>query len=473
MQRFVKSIAGATPFMFHYDTNQTDAALERLLQRYERTGRAVPVDFRRLVPCLPSAERATHLLHPYPAKLLMHIPFFFLANSIFSRKRDVVADPFCGSGTVLLESQLAGRSAIGADSNPLARLLTSVKTSPIPSSTLDAGIDRFLDRIPQESRNGTPDVVNLEHWFYPHVIRQLRCLHEAIEATRREDVRDFFRVCFSNCVKRVSLADPRLSVPVRLRLGQYPEGHSLREKTDAHLRRLRRINVATVFLEVLEANRKRIATVEPFMDELPTAKVVSSDARSLGHNGTASASNGKARAGDVQLVITSPPYPGAQKYIRSSCLSLGWLGLCGSHELLKHKVETIGREEFRQSDYTTLAPTGLRAADRILTDIHSENPVRATIASTYLREMRDSIEEVWRHLKVGGYFVLIAANNQICGREFKTQHYLRMIAEEAGFRTILRMIDDIRSRGLMTKRNKTASVITREWVLVFAKDQEG
>ena len=67
--------------------------------------------------------------------------------------------------------------------------------------------------------------------------------------------------------------------------------------------------------------------------------------------------------------------------------------------------------------------------------------------------------------------MLVAANNQICGHEFRTQHYLRLIAEETGFRTILRLVDDIRSRGLMTKRNKTASVITREWVLVFAKEK--
>jgi len=35
----------------------------------------------------------------------MHIPFFFLGNTILSSKGDLVADPFCGSGTVLLESQ--------------------------------------------------------------------------------------------------------------------------------------------------------------------------------------------------------------------------------------------------------------------------------------------------------------------------------------------------------------------------------
>ena len=118
-----------------------------------------------------------------------------------------------------------------------------------------------------------------------------------------------------------------------------------------------------------------------------------------------------------------------------------------------------------------LKSTGIASADRILSEIHSENPVRATIASTYLSEMRDTIKEIWRQMQFGGYFVLIAANNQIAGREFRTQHYLRLIAEDTGFRTVLRLIDDIRSRGLMTKRNKTASVITREWVLVFAKER--
>ena len=85
--------------------------------------------------------------------------------------------------------------------------------------------------------------------------------------------------------------------------------------------------------------------------------------------------------------------------------------------------------------------------------------------------MRQAIQEIWRVVKIGGYFVLVAANNQICGREFKTEQYLRLITEQAGFRLILRLIDDIRSRGLMTKRNKTASVITREWVLVFVKEE--
>lgn len=465
-------MAGSQSCHFGYDKHQTDAALERLLKRYKRTKRAIPVDFRKLVSLSQSAERATHLLHPYPAKLLMQIPFFFLANSVFSGTGDVVADPFCGSGTVLLEAQLAGRQAIGADSNPFARLLTVVKTSPIPAETLNRGCARLLSRIPSEPRNGLPNVVNLKHWFYPHVIRQLHCVSEAVESTRRSDLHSFFRICFSNCVRRVSLADPRLSVPVRLRLGQYPRGHHLRAKTDAHIRRLRRIDVVEVFSDVLAANCRRLLSLESCGSPLPSARLVASDARRIaGPTRRAMKNRNGSRETDgfVQLAITSPPYPGAQKYIRACSLSLGWLGLCSPEELVDLKRLSIGREEMRRSDYGERTASGLVAADRVLEKIGAANSLRGAIAAAYLAEMREAIREVFRAVKKGGYFVLVAANNRIAGHEFRTADYLRQMAEETGFHLVLRLIDDIRSRGLMTKRNQTASVITREWVLVFAK----
>ena len=44
-----------------------------------------------------------------------------------------VLDPFAGAGTVLLEAISANRVAIGADSNAMARLISQVKTHPLPS----------------------------------------------------------------------------------------------------------------------------------------------------------------------------------------------------------------------------------------------------------------------------------------------------------------------------------------------------
>jgi ubiquinone/menaquinone biosynthesis C-methylase UbiE len=83
--------------------------------------------------------------------------------------------------------------------------------------------------------------------------------------------------------------------------------------------------------------------------------------------------------------------------------------------------------------------------------------------------MKVAMREMSRVLKPNGYLVLIAANNRISGRVFRTVDYLRNLAEESGLYLIASFVDAIRSRGLMTKRNDTASLITRESVLIFTK----
>lgn len=453
-----------------YSSISTDAALHEMISRYASTRRPIRVDFRRLVPCLPSPDRATHLLHPYPAKLLVHIPFFFLANEMLSRRGDTVLDPFCGSGTVPLEAGLAGRKGLGTDLNPLATLVASVKTRRLDPGRLRAACSSLLSRVGGDPSGPTPDVVNLNHWFYPHVIRELRCILDAIRSTRCREYRRFFLVCFSSCVRKVSLADPRLSVPVRLRPGKYPVGHRLRGKMARHLRALRTVRVKKVFAAVLQANCRRMSALAQLAAGEITAKIFASDARDLryGANSNGRMSRRLSR-NSVQLIVTSPPYPGAQKYIRSSSLCLGWLGMCPSQDLISYKRRTIGREEFAVSERQSPPATGLTSADRLVRALHGVDPTRAAIAATYLCEMREALTEAHRVLRPGGHLALVVGNNQICQRQFRTQNYLRLIAEQIGFEVVLRMVDTIRSRGLMTKRNKSAGVITREWVLLFRK----
>lgn len=417
-----------------------------------------------------SADRFTHLLHPYPAKLLVHIPFFFLANDLLSKPGDIVLDPFCGSGTVLLEAQLANRHAFGVDANPLARLIARVKTTPLDPASLKRALSDVLKRIPLKPSGEPPDVVNLEHWFYPGTIKQLQCLQEAIERVRPPAVRDFFLVCFSVSIRKVSLADPRLSVPVRLKLGQYPESHPFQEKSDTHLRNLRRVRVSDLFERVTRANIARVERFQGDTIQTPLIEVMCSDARHLIHEYSLNGKGNSPLADEsVQLIITSPPYPGAQKYIRSSSLSLGWLRLCATSDLRAHKGRMIGREEFTKAECQRVSTTNIVKADTVLAGIRKRSPVRAMIAATYLNEMWIAMREMYRVLKPGGHVVLVAANNRIAGKTFHTVDYLQTIAQESGLSLTASFIDAIKSRGLMTKRNHTASVITREWVLVFTK----
>lgn len=449
----------------------TDSILYDLFSRYQKSGAAIEVDFRELVHWIPYGERATHFIHPYPAKLLAHIPHFFLANNIFSKPGDTVLDPFCGSGTVMLEALLAGRSAIGCDANPLAVLISNVKTTRLDMDDVKHEIDSLQKNIPEKPHSKLPDVVNRKYWFYPHVQKKLQRIFEALETTTSSDIRNFFKVCFSYCVRKVSLADPRMSVPVRLNPARYKPGHRLKEKAEKRLKQLKRVDVISEFFEIVDANYKRMERFNGFSYNGNRTKALRFDCReSYGPLIGAFSSNGVRLDNHVDIVITSPPYIGAQKYIRACSLSIGWLGMCASDNLINLERSTIGREHFRKSEYRDLITTGIDKADVILKDIHSLNPLRSQIAAAYLVEMRQALHEIHHVLKPGGYLILVAGDNQVCGEPFETHEYLNSIAEEIGFFLELKLVDRIHSRGLMTRRNRTSGVIAREWILVLKKE---
>lgn len=83
----------------------------------------------------------THSFHPYSSKYVPQIPNRLISS--LSLKNELVLDNFVGSGTTLVESRLLGRNSIGIDINPLACLISSVKTTTISLSTIRE-ISRFL-----------------------------------------------------------------------------------------------------------------------------------------------------------------------------------------------------------------------------------------------------------------------------------------------------------------------------------------
>ena len=108
---------------------------------------------------------------------------------------DTVVDPFCGSGTVLVEAQAAGRAAIGVDASPLATAIARVRTTLLG----DAGRQRLVEeaaRIAEEAgdrarRRKRPEVPpwargEIER-FHAHVLFELLGLRELVlrDAGRR------------------------------------------------------------------------------------------------------------------------------------------------------------------------------------------------------------------------------------------------------------------------------------------------
>lgn len=437
---------------------QVDDVLSELMARYLEDEQPIEVDFRKLVSWIPYSDSETHYIHPYPAKLIKHIPIFFLNSGILVKKPgEVVLDPFCGSGTVLLESVLHGFNSVGCDSNPLARLISTVKTTSLHEGTVLQSLEDIVKTYKATRVKKTPNVVNIDHWYQPHIKSSLNRIRHSIESSDLdENIENFFYVCLSSISKKLSNADPRLSVPVKLNPEKY-KNDDRREVAYKHLDKVTNTDPLESFIKNVKDNLQRVSL---FNKRTGKGKV-----EKIGNN----ANSVPVPDCSVDLIITSPPYSGAQKYIRSSSLSLGWLGYCEETTLRDFERKNIGREHYSKSEYKSLTRTGVDEADQFLERIWTDNPLRAHINANYLAEMRQCLKEMYRVLKVDKFCIIVIANNEVCGKLFETQKYVNEIAEQCGFKTQLRLVDYIHSRGLMTKRNKTAGVINSEWILVLRK----
>jgi DNA modification methylase len=169
----------------------------------------------------------THNIHPYPHKFIPQIAKILIGH--YSQKGDTILDPFCGSGTCLLEASLLQRHTIGIDINPLACLISKVKTNPLPIKEVRALIKELHDRIYRriqkketlydhfDSHPNIPSIPKREKWFQNNVLRELAIIKESLP----EQFNDFFRVAFSDILKEVSNASSsyrltRLKKPKRI-----------------------------------------------------------------------------------------------------------------------------------------------------------------------------------------------------------------------------------------------------------------
>ncbi len=440
-----------------------------VFEEYERifqeTGQPVSVNFRDLVPKLNNKERYTHLIHPYPAKLLCNIPYFFLTSDYFCPKDGIVLDPFCGTGTVMLEAALTGRRAWGADANPLAILISKVKTTYVSKEVLLKTMSTVLTRA-ERSREMPQIGSMIEGWFSESTITQLYRLRQSIEKIRNENQKNFFLLCFSSLIKKVSYADPTIAVPVHLNPNRFAEGSERRKAATFRLETLKAIDVYDKYESICRLNIERVGSLKG-VRKINVAEVVSTDARHL----TRHLSESVVIPDDtVDLVLTSPPYAGAQKYIRASRLNLYWLGMNDSEEIRRVNEKNIGREDYYKKDFDKKYITGIEAADLVLENLYNRGKrERACIVGNYLNEMKAALDESLRVLKPGGHMIIVIGNNMVCGLSFNTQDYLTSYLQSQGMQLRFKLIDSIKSYGLMTKRNKTANTITSEWILVLRK----
>lgn len=359
----------------------------------------------------------THGIHPYPAKFIPQIPRA-LVNALHSKDNSAVLDPFCGSGTTLLEATLQGIPAIGVDVNPLAVLLSRVKTTPINYSLKDVIAEIVASaraRLHNEERVDIPDIPRLDHWFKHEITRAVAILKEEIQNTRvgQESI-EALLVALSGILVRVSNQESDVRYASI-------EKHVLPDE------------VITLFeMNALNLSQKLTSTFNmPLFPEISPAKAIvfHRDTRALHHD---------LPPWKVGLIVTSPPYPNAYEYWLYHKYRMYWLGM----DPIAARTHEIGARPYYSKK------NGLTAED-------------------FADDMQKCFLAFSKLLPIGRYACFIIGNSTIRGERVDNSSLLIKVAQNNGFRLRARIPREIPS----TRKsfNPIIGSIRKESLLIFQR----
>jgi DNA methylase len=418
-----------------------------------------------------SKAKYTHYLFRFPAKF--HPPVVRCLIDRYTKRGDTILDPFCGSGTLLVEAVLSKRNALGLDVDPVAAFISRVKSTPLSPDTVErdftrlrdklSGIrrpDREYDRLMHEDLLASsirryrrklriPDIPNIGHWFRIYVVLDLARLRCAIECGGfAPRVREFFLACFASVIRNASNADP---VPV-----------SGLEVT-SHMKRLdkqgRRIDPFELF-------ERRVYREIAGMREFWREALRGGSARV--RHAEAIQSTRRLPERSVDVVITSPPYNTAVDYYRRHTLEMYWLDLVGSHQdRLQLAPRYLGRDRVRGSNARLGHHFESDYICRLIAHAERISAARRRAIVHYCASMQLVLENLARALRSKGRAVFVVGNSKWNGQRIRATKLLRELAANC-FEVEDTFTYLTRNRYMSYQRHNGAD-INREFVLVLKK----
>jgi DNA modification methylase len=254
------------------------------------------------------------------------------------KKRSVVLDPFCGTGTTLVEAKLAGMKTIGLEGNPFPHFASMVKTDwnliadelssqakriaeKVSAIFKAHGIDdnlSFGDQKDLELKKLSPETEKLilANSISPLPLHKTLVLFECLRQCEGER---FYRHAL------LALGNTLVFKISNLHFG--PEVGVKRPKTDVPV-------VSNWLIEIEKmANDLRQVEGKAFLDSV----VHLADARNLEI----------LEPNSIDAIITSPPYPNEKDYTRTTRLESVLFGFINSKEELRDLKKRLVRSNTR------------------------------------------------------------------------------------------------------------------------------
>ncbi|MHC3130030.1 MAG: DNA adenine methylase [Candidatus Bathyarchaeota archaeon] len=416
-----------------------------------------------------------HGLHSYPAR--MHPPVARKAIQLFASKGDLILDPFCGSGGVLAEAKIQGYRSIGIDINPLACLLSRVKTNPINPDVIYTKwvsllseikdtrkkfpVQEILPRVKNANKIKNKDEkkirleeiikefwktgikvpdfsqINILYWFKPKSIIELAIIKKCINNILNEKIKEFFHVCFSKTVRQVCGTRNGEFKLYRIPPDKWKNFNPNALDVFSKIVRKNIVNMSEYYNFFYVKNQSVLSTII----QSDTRKIFSDEFPEEGKK-LLFEMDGNSIKGKVNLIVTSPPYGDSGTTVAygqfSRYLSF-WLGYEKEEYYHVDKESLGGRSKHGKLNSISLEET--------LEVIKSKDQKRATQVNSFFVDLNTCLDNLFKVLTPNGKACFIVGNRTVKEVKIPTDKIIVELGEEIGFRHI-----DTFSRKIPTKR---------------------
>ena len=388
-------------------------------------------------------KELTHGLHTYPAMMIPQIARRLIY--LYGNKAKTLLDPFMGSGTSLVEASLTPHieEAYGFDLNPLAFLISKVKTTPINAKVLDEELSKIIN---SEEHNEIPKFKNIEFWFKPKVIEQLATIKTAINEIKDKNIKDFFWVAFSETIRNVS----------NTRNGEFKLYRMSEEKLKKHN--------PYVISEFEKIALKNIKGMREYLKVRQETKTIPKNYSSMGELPLGNES--------IDLIVTSPPYGDSKTtvaYGQFSRLALQWLDYENVADL---DNKLLGGKATKELEVKINSPT----LKEIITKIGEIDQKRAREVLSFYEDFDKCVIQLDRVMAKEGYVCFVVGNRTVKGINIPTDKIMSEMFKARGdynyITTHERAIPNKRMPKLNSPSNKIGQKVTtmcNEFIFVLQK----
>lgn len=400
-----------------------------------------------------NTKKHTHCFHSYPAMMIPQVAGRLIET--YGENTKLLFDPYCGTGTSLVEANLRGIEAVGTDLNPLARLIAKTKTTPIKKQTLDLLLKDFNDKI-FHFRFGLnkfdsivlPTFKNIDYWFTKNVQEKLALLKEYIRNIEDFSVRQFFKVAFSETIRDSSLTKNSEFKLFRMSPKQRENFHP---------------DVFSIMESKLSRNRNGLYSLMSTSEFIADSKVYS-------FNTVDGIPETILEEETVDIVVTSPPYGDSRTtvaYGQYSRLANQWMGY---EEASKLDNELMGGKKINPNNQFQS-----KTLNEKIDIIGSRDSKRVKDVVSFYVDYQKSIKNISKVVKKGGFASFIVGNRRVKDETLPTDYITREFFENNGFKHVETIIRNIPHKRMPARNSPTnvvgklSTTMNHEYIVVMQK----